>query len=73
MTLERVDETTLSAAIVKRLGEIRACNNVSSVTVQAAFAGGVLVVIVPNDHVAEGGGWALPTEPHVMLIREPVN
>lgn len=66
--MTRVDEATLPEPIRNRLAEIRACNNVESVTVQATSDLGTLVLIVPKDHVGEGGGWAMPTEPHTMLI-----
>ena len=61
-------EADLPEPIRNRIAEIRACSNVESVTVQGASDLGALVIIVPKDHVAEGGGWAMPLEPHFLLI-----
>lgn len=68
MRLEPVDENMLPEAIRTRLAELRACNNVECVDVLGVSGGGAVVCIVPNDLVAEGGGFAMPDKPHLMLI-----
>lgn len=64
-----VDESKLSNRIRARLAELRACNNIVSVTPIANLAsGGVLCILVPGEQVAEEGGWAMPSDPTLFVI-----
>lgn len=64
-----VDESKLSDRIRARLAELRACNNIASVTVKTATASGIVAIVVPKERIPEGIEWAMPTEPHLLFIR----
>jgi hypothetical protein len=66
--IERVNEAELPEVIRTRMGELRACNNVASLTPIHAGDYGVLCILVPGEQVAEGGGWEQPTEPALLVI-----
>lgn len=63
-----VDEQQLASGVRDRLSEIRACNNVQSLTPLALIDAGLLCLLVPRDHVGGDANWGMPTEPHLLTI-----
>lgn len=64
-----MDESELPASVRNRLAELRACDNIASVTLVEMTPRFVSVLITTTGAVAEGGGWEMPTEP--MFVRIP--
>jgi hypothetical protein len=55
------------------LRELRASNNLASVTPVAVDDAGVLCIVVPIAPGATVGDWAQPTEPFLLMMPAPVN
>ena len=71
--MNAINETELPPDVRRGIEQLRAANNVESVTVQSVHPWGAYVVLVPTGAVAEGGGWGMPTEPTLVLIPSKVN
>jgi hypothetical protein len=63
-----VAEDTLPERLRERLAEIRATNNIVSLTPLHRSSRELLCLAVPTDAVDEGGGWQLPDRPFLLRI-----